>query len=401
MSPAPAQADPKQPAHPHMVIHVDMDAFYAAVEMHDRPKLVGQPVVVGGARGNRGVVAAASYEARNFGIHSAMPAAQARRLCPQAVFLPVRMARYVEISQAIRAIFHAYTPLVEPLSLDEAFLDVNASCKLLGSVGHIAAEIKRDIVRQTGLIASVGIGPNKFIAKIASDLDKPDGFLRVGMDEVEAFLAPLPVTRLWGVGARTEARLRAMGIRRVGDVRALPRSWLEQHFGRWGERLWSLSRGLDDRPVVAERQSKSLSHETTFDADISERDTLVSWSRMLLEEVAYRLRHQELWSSGVALKLRFGDFRTIVRSRALAEPTQSTETLWRVLGRLWREAVPSPLPPVRLLGVGVQRLTDDRQLQGALFGEQQHRDARLDAALDVARERFGAGVLRRGARQLK
>ncbi|NIR31889.1 MAG: DNA polymerase IV, partial [Gammaproteobacteria bacterium] len=253
-----------------MILHVDMDAFYASIEIRDLPELAGRPVVVGGSPEGRGVVAAASYTARRYGIHSAMPAATARRLCPQVVFLPVRMDHYAHVSGRLRAIFERYTPLVEPLSLDEAFLDVRASQRLFGSSERIARRIKDDIEAELRLTASVGVAPNKFLAKIASDLDKPNGLVIVAADRVQAFLDPLPVGRLWGVGAATEKTMTQLGIRTVGDLRAHSRDALHAAFGRAGEHFWQLARGIDERPVVPEREAKSLSRETTFDRDIDD-----------------------------------------------------------------------------------------------------------------------------------
>src|ERR1700684_4556571 len=234
------------------ILHVDMDAFYASVEIRDQPHLRGRPVIVGGI-GNRGVVCAASYEARPCGVHSAMPMATARRLCPQAVFLPVRMQHYAEISKQIRTIFHSFTPLVEPLSLDEAFLNVHGCEGLFGPVPEIARQIKDRIRVETGLVASVGIAPNKYLAKLASDYGKPNGFVVLPPEKVKEFLSPLPVSRIWGVGAKGEKRLHEMNIRTIGQIAALPEKVLSDRFGEMGRHIWHLANGQDDRTVVPDR----------------------------------------------------------------------------------------------------------------------------------------------------
>src|SRR5262245_45674564 len=255
------------------ILHVDMDAFYASVEQRDRPELRGRPVIVGGIAG-RGVVCAASYEARPFGVRSAMPTATARRLCPQAVFLPVRMGHYAAISRQIREVLFAFTPLVEPLSLDEAFLDVRGCEGLFGPAPDIARQIKARVTAETGLVASVGVAPNKFLAKLASDHGKPDGLVVLPADRVAEFLTPLPVGLLWGVGAKGEQRLHALGVRTAGQLAALPEKVLVGHFGEVGRHLWQLAHGRDDRDVVPDRQAKSISTETTFAEDIGDRQVL-------------------------------------------------------------------------------------------------------------------------------
>ncbi|MHC4949176.1 MAG: DNA polymerase IV, partial [Planctomycetota bacterium] len=248
------------------ILHVDMDAFFAAVEQLDRPELRGRPLLVGGD-GPRGVVAAASYEARRFGCHSAQPTAVARRLCPGAVVVRPRGRRYREVSDAVFEILRRFTPVVEPLSIDEAFLDVTGSRRLHGPPARIAAAIRAAIRAEQGLTASVGVAPNKFLAKVASDLDKPDGLVVVPADDVEGFLRDLPVERLWGVGPATATRLRSLGVATFGDVRALPVQTLEARLGSWGRRLHALARGEDERPVEVTRGARSISHERTFPRD--------------------------------------------------------------------------------------------------------------------------------------
>ena len=277
-----------------MLIHIDMDAFYASVEELDQPELRGRAVIVGGAPEARGVVSAANYLARSFGVHSAMPMSRALRLCPQAVRLPVRMSRYVALSQQIHAIFARYTPLIEPLSLDEAFLDVAGSKRLYGSPAQIAHRIKQEIKEELGLVASVGVAANKFIAKIASDIDKPDGFMLVPEEQTQAFLDPLPVSRLWGVGKATHQVFERLGVQTIAQVRQLPEAVMQDYFGRHGLHLWQLAQGIDGRRVVSERQAKSISNETTFAQDIRDPLALHACLMELTEQVAARLRHAGL-----------------------------------------------------------------------------------------------------------
>src|SRR5262245_9576192 len=310
-----------------MILHVDMDAFYASIEERDDPSLVGKPVIVGGSAESRGVVAAANYEVRKFGVHSAMASARAKRLCPHAVFIKPRMNHYAEVSQQIRSILEEFTPLIEPLSLDEAFLDGTGSESLFGPAAGIGRLIKQRIRSELGLVASVGVAPNKFVAKIASDLNKPDGFLVVECGDVQAFLDPLPVGRLWGVGQVTGQVFDRLGIRTIGQLRQLSVELLNDLFGSSGEHYWRLANGLDDRQVIPDREAKSISHETTFVEDIADREVLRAWLTELAEQVARRLRRQALKGRTVELKIRFADFQTINRSFTLSEPTNITQEL--------------------------------------------------------------------------
>jgi len=309
-------------ADPLTILHVGMDAFYASVEQRDRPALRGRPVIVGGLAG-RGVVSAASYEARKFGVHSALPMAAARRLCPQGVFLPVRMQHYAQISRQLREIFFAFTPLVEPLSLDEAFLDVHGSTALLGSAPTIARLLKARIQAETGLIASVGVAPNKFLAKLASDLGKPDGFVVVAADAVRAFLAPLPVGRIWGVGKKAEQRLHALGVRTIGQLVALPEKVLVGHFGASGRHIGQLAHGQDERAVVPDREAKSISTETTFAQDSGDPEVLRACLLDLVDHLASRLREEGLGAEISVLR--------IVESHRTSD-VWSAGWLWRFLG---------------------------------------------------------------------
>ncbi len=381
-----------------MILHVDMDAFYASVEERDRPELVGKPVIVGGTAEGRGVVAAANYVVRKFGVHSAMPTATALRLCPQAIIVRPRMSHYAEISGQIREIFERYTPLVEPLSLDEAFLDVTGSQALFGPAVQIARRIKDDIQRQLQLVASVGVAPNKFLAKIASDLEKPNALVVVLPDQIQQFLDPLPVGRLWGVGRVTGQAFDRLGIRTIGQVRQMPVDVLIREFGKQGEQFSKLARGIDDRRVVPDREAKSISHETTFATDISDPEILRAWLQELTEQVAYRLRRHQLRGRTVELKLRFSDFRTINRSHTLPEATQTTHEIWQTVATLLTAALPTGRFAVRLLGVGVSGLEHPGQKQLTLFpDETRERDTRLDQVRDQINNKFGKGTLNRGS----
>lgn len=377
------------------ILHIDMDAFYASVEERDQPALAGKPVIVGGTPQGRGVVAAANYAAREYGIHSAMPAATARRLCPHAIFLPARHAYYAEVAHQLRTIFCRYTPLVEPLSLDEAFLDVTDSRKLFGEAPTIGRSIKREIAQELSLTASVGVAPNKFLAKVASDLGKPDGFVVVDPEHVLAFLDPLPVTRLWGVGKVASRRLRERGVNSIGELRGTSQAWLQQLFGKQGEHLWRLAHGIDERVVIADSETKSISHETTFERDITERDTLRSWLSELTEQVGVRLRRYGLHGRTVQVKIRFTDFRTITRAHTMAQPSNITHELWQVAVRLLEGNLPARNPGVRLLGVGVSGF-EQEPVQDLLFAQSaRDKQLRLDAISDDVKQRFGASSLRR------
>jgi DNA polymerase-4 len=374
-----------------------MDAFYASVEERDRPELVGKPVIVGGTPEQRGVVSAANYVARKFGVHSAMPAITARRLCPHGVFLHPRIRHYAEVSRQIREIFERFTPLVEPLSLDEAFLDVTGSEQLFGSASEIGRQIKHAILSETGLVVSVGVAPNKFLAKSASDIKKPNGFFVVEPEHVQEFLDPLPVERLWGVGKQSSKAFQQLGIRTIGQLRQWPIETLKDRFGSHGEHLWQLAHGIDDDPVVPEREAKSISHETTFEEDIDDLEVLRAWLVDLTEQVAWRLRRHRLRGRTVHIKVRFADFSLITRSQTLPEPTDITNELWQTADEMLRNRLPANHLPVRLVGMGVSGFDTREHVQGLLFDQDQRKKhAGLDMAADQIRERFGSSALRRG-----
>ncbi len=377
-----------------MILHVDMDAFYASVEQRDRPELVGRPVIVGGTPQGRGVVAAANYAVRKFGVHSAMPTSTALRLCPQAVLIPPRLDYYAAVSEQIREILFRYTPLVEPLSLDEAFVNVTGSEPLFGPSAEIGRQIKRFIRDEVRLVASVGVAPNKFLAKIASDLEKPDGFVVVDPTRVEDFLDPLPVGRLWGVGRVTGESLERLGVRTIGDVRRMPLDVLQQHFGKTGDHLWQLAHGIDERRVVPDQEAKSISHETTFAVDISDRDALRAWVVELAEQVGWRLRRHNLRGRTVHLKLRYADFRTITRSKTLSEATNITVEIRRTAADLLESCVQAGRQPIRLLGVGVSSFDGRHPVQQSLFAdEEREKQTQLDHTADQIRARFGTSAL--------
>ncbi len=383
-----------------MILHIDMDAFYASVEQRDRPELAGRPVIVGGDPQRRGVVAAANYMARRFGVHSAMPSATARRNCPQAVFLPPRIDYYAQVSTQIREIFQRYTPLVEPLALDEAFLDATGSVQLFGTPAEIGRRIKREIRDELDLVASVGVAPNKFLAKIASDLQKPDGFVVVDPERVREFLDPLPVGRLWGVGRVANRTLETLGVRTIGQLRQWPIEVLRERFGSGGEHLWQLAQGTDDRPVVPDHRAKSISHETTFAQDIADAEVLRAWLLELTEQVARRLRRHALRGRTVVLKVRFADFRTVTRSQTLPEPTDVTGRLWQTAAEMLDTRLPADRPPVRLLGMGVSGLDASGEVQRQLFDDAaDRRQAQLDTATDAIQDRYGRKAIGRAGRK--
>ncbi len=381
-----------------MILHVDMDAFYASVELRDHPEMIGKPVVVGGSPKGRGVVAAASYEARKFGVFSAMPASRAIQLCPNAVFIKPRMEHYANVSKQIREIFFRFTSLVEPLSLDEAFLDVSGSEKLFGDGPAIAAEIKRLIKSELGLTASAGVAPNKYLAKVASDLEKPDGLVVVPADGVLEFLDPLEISRVWGIGPKTAEKFAAIGVTTIGQLRDVSMKRLKGTFGINSEHFWRLSRGLDTREVVPDRIAKSVSHETTFSADIDDDEMLEAWLLELTEQVGRRLRRHGIYGKTIQLKLRYSNFETITRSRTICPASQSTEPLWQTARELLKTSRQMDRRSVRLLGMGVSNLSRNKKIQQSLFDQEETEKAnRVDDAADLIRKKFGNASVKRGS----
>jgi nucleotidyltransferase/DNA polymerase involved in DNA repair len=379
------------------ILHLDMDAFYASIEQRDNPSLKGRPVIVGGEAEKRGVVSAASYEARAFGVHSAMPTSQARRLCPQGVFLPVRMDRYRGVSGLIFEIFREYTPLIEPLSLDESFLDVTGCESLFGPAPEIARTIKKKILAQTGLTASAGIAPNKFLAKIASDWRKPDGLVEIKPEEVGAFLENLPVSKLWGVGKATEEVLQGMGIFRVGQLARFPREAIEKKMGNFGLELLALARGEDDRPVVSGEEAKSLSQEQTFTPDLQERQIMQQILLDQAEQVGWELRKQKLKGLTVHLKVRYPDFTLITRSQTLSAPTDAGMEIYRTAVKLL-DKTEALSRKARLLGVGISNLRRrEAPFQRGLFDAYREKEEKSLEAVDKIWDKFGPQALKRAS----
>ncbi len=383
-------AVPDPPSKALNILHIDMDAFYASVEVLDDPRLAGLPVVVGGSPASRGVVCSATYEARAYGVRAAMPLAEARRRCPQAVFVPGRHARYAEIARALRAIFHRFTPRVEPLSLDEAFLDVGGCERLFGdgvAIGHRIQEVVR---AELGLAASVGVSFNKFLAKLASDLRKPNGFVVIRAEEVHTVLDPLPVARLWGVGPRGEEVLARLGLRTIGDVRRVGAEFMTARLGPSGAQLHALSCGEDDRMVQTGGIPKSVGAERTFETDLVTLEDLERELLAIAEEVGGRLRAEGWCGKTLQLKVRFHDFRTITRRRTLDAGTDITGEIFAAARELLRGRTPVAGARIRLLGIQASQLIRPEQAQALLFEEQdRRRDRRLDRAVDSLRTRLG------------
>jgi DNA polymerase IV len=376
-----------RPAEPFL--HVDLDAFYASVEVLKDPSLAGKPVVVGGA-GSRGVVMSASYEARAFGIRSAMPAVRAKRLCPDAVFVPPDFESYKAHSNRFREVLLAVTPLVEPISLDEAFLDVAGALLLFGEPAGIAEKIRREVLAEVGVRCSVGVGPSKLIAKLASKQAKPDGLMVVRADDVAAFLEPLPVRALWGVGEKTADTLSRLGVKTVGDLSRTPPAVLGRLLGEQHARdLHDLAIGRDERPVVAYEAPKSVSHEETFDADLDAEEDLLREALALTHRVASRLREDGYRARTVTLKVRLATFTTLTRSRTLPAPTDVAADLYEVVAELYR-GLPGARRRVRLLGVAATGLVPAGQEQLALLRGERWGD--VERAVDRIERRFGRGA---------
>jgi len=389
-----------------MILHIDMDAFYASVEERENPALKGRPLIVGGQASARGVVAAANYAAREFGVYSAMPTATAVKRCPDLVIIKPRGHLYSQVSRQITAIFNRYTPRIEPLSLDEAFLDPGGSERLYGGAIEIGRRIKSDIKQELELIASVGVAPNKFLAKLASDHGKPDGFTVIQAEQVQSFLDPLPVKRIWGVGRVTQARLAEFSIHSVLDLRSRSKEFLIREFGKHGQQLWSLAHGVDDREVTPDSEVKSVSQETTFERDITEYDSVESSVMYLTECVGYRLREAGIKGKTVTVKIRYDDFRTITRSRSLDFHTNATDDIWRVVKQILRQTVKNKPVSIRLAGVRMSGFGENQGRQTTIFDEIQSgtdsgnprsdKKQLLDSLADKIKSKYGKASIKRG-----
>ena len=372
------------------IIHLDMDAFYPSVEILDNPELKGKPVIVGGTS-KRGVVSSASYEARKYGVHSAQPIAKALMLCPQGIFLPVRMSRYKELSDKIFEIFHRFTPLVEPLSIDEAFLDITGTERLLGDSVSVARDIKNTILNETGLTVSAGVAPSKFIAKIASDMDKPDGLTVVRSGEIRSFLDPLPVSKMWGAGKVTIEKLSRYNIKTFFDLRNFPVNILERSFGKNGIRMHFLAMGIDDRNVEIDHETKSVGHEETFAEDILDISLSERYLLELAMKTAERMRHNHLKGKTVTLKVRYNDFVRVTRAVTLDDYTNDGMLLYSTARDLLKKTETGQRP-VRLLGISVSGLDiESESRQQSLFSRDERKDKsdNLNKAIDSLHNKFG------------
>lgn len=377
------------------ILHVDMDAFFASVEVLDDPTLKGKPLLVGGVSG-RGVVAAASYESRVYGCRSAMPMSQALRLCPHAIVRKPRFHRYKEISRKVFDIFERYTPLVQGLSIDEAFLDLTGTERLLGPAAQVARRIKEDIRGETGCTGSVGVSFNKFLAKLASDMDKPDGLTILGPAEVEARLPALPVTRIWGVGPAMAKRLAGYAIHTIADLRRADVAFLTARFGDEAQRLIDLSFGRDDRPVTPDRDAKSIGNENTFPEDLTQADEVRAAILEEAESVAARCRKAGLVARTVTVKIRTSDFRTVTRSRTRPAPTNLTADIWAEAKSLFDTWALDHFAPIRLIGVTAKDLSPLGGAQLDLFGgAKDEQQSKVDAATDRIRAKFGKEAIKR------
>lgn len=382
---------------PRTIAHLDMDAFFAAVEQRDNPALKGRPVVVGAdpkAGRGRGVVSTCSYEARRYGIHSTMPISAAYRNCPGAVFLPVDMRKYSKVSREMFELLYDFTPDIEPLSIDEAFLDITGSTRLFGPPLETGAKIKERIKKDLRLTATIGIAPNKMAAKIASAHAKPDGLLEITVENLLPFLRPLPVAKMFGVGEQTQKILITMGIQTIGDLAQIPAASLCERLGVRGQYLWDLANGHDDRIVVPEEEVKSVSHEHTFEEDTGDREQMDSALSVLCEKVSRRLRSDGLKGKTVTLKLRSSDFKTITRDRTLPERTNFFDVIYKTVKSLF-DASYAPRKKYRLIGV---RVSNFRQpyVRDSLFGDSDSaKTENIHKAVDMIKDRFGEkGIIR-------
>ncbi len=374
------------------IIHVDMDAFYASVEQNDNPKLKGKPVIVGADPSGRGVVSTCSYEARKFGVRSGMPISTAHKLCPQGVFLPVDMPKYELISSNIREIFLKYSPLVEPIALDEAFIDVTHSTKIWGTPREIAKQIQQEIFKETGLTCSVGLSFNMFLAKLASDLKKPNGFFEISQENFKKIVWPLPVNKLWGVGPKTKKQLDLYNLKTIGDVAVQPANLLEDKFGKLGRQLHSLANGIDFRKVEPNNIIKSIGKETTFNEDVSDYNYIKQIIRKLAEVIGIRLRKNKLKGKVVTVKIRYGDFRTITRSYTSPSLLANDNEIFKIAKDLFNNNWSGE--PIRLIGIYMAGLVDYEEEQLTLFKDE--KEDKISEIMDKIREKHGYNIIKRG-----
>lgn len=377
------------------IMHIDLDAFFVSVEQVLNPELKGKPVVVGGKPDHRGVVAAASYEARAFGVHSAMPLVTAARLCPQAIFIEGNYHRYAEASKKFMAILADFSPFIEPVGIDEAYLDVTGFESLHVTIRNMAILIKERVRNELGLVASVGIASGKIVAKVASDYSKPDGLVEVAVGKEAAFFAPLPIGKLPGIGKKTEQVLRGLGITTLGQLAKMPLPALKDRFGAYGEGLRQLARGIDDRDILPPSEARSISRETTFARDSFDREFLTATLRYLAERVGAELRENGRQAKCVAIKMRYSDFTTITRQRTLAQPVDTDEVLFQTAAELLRLALAADGRAVRLIGTGVSNLSEPGQ-QLALLDMTDRRLEKLNRAIDRIRDRHGFTAIQTG-----
>ncbi|MFB5065624.1 MAG: DNA polymerase IV [Candidatus Wallacebacter cryptica] len=370
------------------ILHVDMDAFFAAVEQLDNPEYRNKPLIIGGTKDSvRGVVSTCSYEARKYGIHSAMPIRRAIALCPHGIFIRGRMHRYQEVSKQIHSIFSDFSPLVEPLSIDEAFLDMTGCEHFYQDLVAMGQAVKDRIKNETGLTCSIGIAPNKFLAKIASDLQKPDGLTIIRPDQIDHFLLDLPVGKLWGVGDKSKTVLRNLGINTVRDLRSRPLKWLQEKLGdNFGAHLYNLSRGIDSRKVTPSAEAKSISQEITFDQDYEDQEFLKSHMALMAEKVGFRLRQEKLYARTVIIKVRYSDFSTITRSHTLDYAICDDDSIFNTGWELFKNVKRGP---IRLLGIGAHNLVHNQQL--SLF-ENTVETNKLVQLMDAINQKYGQAI---------
>ncbi len=380
-----------------VIFHVDLDAFFASVEQRDNPALIGKPVIIGadpkGGKG-RGVVSTCSYEARKFGVRSAMPISEAYRRCPGGVFLHPDMSRYQEAAEQVFDVFENFTPQIEPVSIDEAFLDMTGSCHLFGGAEMAAQKLKESVRVQTGLTASVGIAPNKMLAKIASDLKKPDGLVIVDPEAVQEFLWPLAINRLWGIGPKTEEVLKSFGIKTIGDLAHQERSFLKERFGVHGEHLHALANGIDDRPVEASDEIKSVSNEETFEEDTRDHKQVVETILKLSEKVSRRLRNHSLKGRTVTMKVRLKGFHTYSHALTMAERTNHTDVIFKTARTLFQDHYKKN-EAIRLVGVRVSNFEDGYVCDSLFSDAKDHRQEAVHRVMDTIKDRFGEDSIRR------